>query len=48
MEFDWFNVDRNSFGPIRWMAPGSLRDKVYSKKSDVWSFGIVGKEEMTF
>jgi serine/threonine protein kinase len=29
-------------GPIRWMAPESLADLTYSKKSDVWSFGIVG------
>jgi len=28
-------------GPIRWMAPESLAKRTYSKKSDVWSFGIV-------
>jgi serine/threonine protein kinase len=28
-------------GPALWMSPESLRDKVYSKKSDVWMFGIV-------
>jgi predicted Ser/Thr protein kinase len=31
----------NSIGPIRWMAPESIRDQVYSKKSDVWMFGIL-------
>jgi c-src tyrosine kinase len=30
-----------SVGPIRWMAPESLKDTVYSTKTDVWSFGIV-------
>jgi serine/threonine protein kinase len=24
------------------MAPESLREKIYSKKSDVWMFGILG------
>jgi predicted Ser/Thr protein kinase len=30
-----------NIGPIRWMAPESLANRVYSKKSDVWTFGIV-------
>jgi serine/threonine protein kinase len=36
---------RTDIGPIRWMAPESISSRKYSKKSDVWSFGIVCKFE---
>jgi serine/threonine protein kinase len=32
---------RSNLGPIRWMSPESIGQQVYSKKSDVWMFGIV-------
>jgi predicted Ser/Thr protein kinase/uncharacterized protein YkvS len=32
---------KTNIGPIRWMAPESISKRKYSKKSDVWSFGIV-------
>jgi serine/threonine protein kinase len=28
-------------GPVCWMAPESIGQQVYSKKSDVWMFGIL-------
>eukprot|EP01118_Nematostelium_gracile_P019969 TRINITY_DN94_c0_g1_i1.p1 TRINITY_DN94_c0_g1~~TRINITY_DN94_c0_g1_i1.p1 ORF type:complete len:869 (-),score=231.30 TRINITY_DN94_c0_g1_i1:60-2339(-) len=28
-------------GPTRWMAPEALRERKYSLKSDVWSFGVL-------
>ncbi|CAL7942761.1 unnamed protein product [Xylocopa violacea] len=27
--------------PIRWMSPEALRNRIFSSKSDVWSFGVV-------
>jgi serine/threonine protein kinase len=32
---------KTGLGPVCWMAPESIATRTYSKKSDVWSFGIV-------
>ncbi|ESO09791.1 hypothetical protein HELRODRAFT_142725, partial [Helobdella robusta] len=34
--------------PIRWMAPESLKDGVFSSASDIWSYGILVYEIFTF
>jgi predicted Ser/Thr protein kinase len=31
----------NNIGPIRWMSPESLARQIYSKKSDMWMFGML-------
>jgi serine/threonine protein kinase len=41
LQEDSASKTRTGIGPVCWMAPESLREKIYSKKSDVWMFGIL-------
>lgn len=34
--------------PVKWMAPEIFGGKKYTKKCDVWSFGIVLTEMITY
>lgn len=35
------HVTASSVGPLKWMSPQSLLDKVWNEKSDVWAFGVL-------
>jgi len=34
-------VTRSDVGPLKWMPPEAILEKIYSTKSDVWSYGVV-------
>ncbi|KAF5405532.1 hypothetical protein PHET_00826 [Paragonimus heterotremus] len=44
---EYLGTSRTKF-PIRWTAPEGMLKQVYSIKSDVWSFGILLYEILTF
>lgn len=45
---DYYRRDTQGRLPVRWMAPESLSDNLYTSASDVWSYGIVVWEMVTF
>jgi len=38
---------KSNFGPLKWMAPESVKSRQFSVKSDVWSFGVTCLEVLT-
>lgn len=46
-ENDYYRKESRGLLPVRWMAPESLADGVFTSDSDVWSYGIVLWEMVT-
>lgn len=47
-ESDYYKFRRRGYVPIRWMAPESLSMGVYTPSTDIWSYGILLYEIITF
>eukprot|EP00051_Salpingoeca_urceolata_P021386 m.334896 g.334896 ORF g.334896 m.334896 type:complete len:2339 (-) comp19788_c0_seq2:77-7093(-) len=47
-EADYYKKTSNDRVPVKWLAPESMSSKKYSFQSDVWSFGVLVWEVLTY
>ena len=47
-ESDYYRFSRKGMLPVRWMAPESLGDGLFTPSSDIWSYGVLLFEIITF
>ena len=45
---DYYRFSRRGMLPVRWMSPESLADGIFTPMSDVWSYGVLLYEMITF
>ncbi len=45
---DYYRFNKRGMLPVRWMAPESLMDGMFTPMSDMWSCGVLLYEIMTF
>jgi len=47
-ESDYYRFSKKGMLPVRWMSPESLSDGLFTPMSDIWSFGVLLYEMITF
>ncbi|KAK3086705.1 hypothetical protein FSP39_022204 [Pinctada imbricata] len=48
IESDYYRFTKKGMLPVRWMSPESLWDGLFTAKSDIWSYGVLVFEIVTF
>lgn len=48
IESDYYRFTKKGMLPVRWMSPESLWDGLFTSKSDIWSYGVLLYEIVTF
>ena len=43
-----YNLNLKGMLPVRWMSPESLADGIFTPMSDIWSYGVLMYEIITF
>ena len=47
-ESDYYRFSKKGMLPVRWMSPESLTDGLFAPSSDIWSYGVLLYEMITF